>query len=138
MAPSMSAEKPLPGAMRTDTKVPLAPHRIADLLLRRHHRRRVPTALSLIHYLNLKTTDDVLSIRVRNSSGEAVPLGSFTTVRSISGPYRVPRYNLYPSAELDGAAAPGYSQGQAMQIMEKLAAEIGSDWARMSVTVKSR
>ena len=35
----------------------------------------------------------------------------------------MPRYNLYPSAELDGAGAPGYSQGQAMQIMERLAAE---------------
>jgi multidrug efflux pump subunit AcrB len=35
----------------------------------------------------------------------------------------VPRYNLYPSAELDGSAAPGYSQGQAIEIMEKLAAE---------------
>jgi hydrophobe/amphiphile efflux-1 (HAE1) family protein len=68
-------------------------------------------------------TKDVLAIRVRNSSGDAVPLGSFTTVRSVSGPYRVPRYNLYPAAELDGAAAPGYSQGQAMEIMEKLAAE---------------
>ena len=37
-------------------------------------------------------------------SGDTVPLGSFTTVRDISGPYRVPRYNLYPAAELDGAA----------------------------------
>jgi hydrophobe/amphiphile efflux-1 (HAE1) family protein len=68
-------------------------------------------------------TKDVLAIRVRNSSGDTVPLGSFTTVRDVSGSYRVPRYNLYPSAELDGAAAPGYSQGQAMEIMQKLAAE---------------
>src|SRR5690348_30344 len=67
---------------------------------------------------------DVLRIRVRNSSGETVPLGSFTTVRDISGPYRVPRYNLYPAAELDGAAAPGYSQGEAIALMEKLAAEV--------------
>jgi hydrophobe/amphiphile efflux-1 (HAE1) family protein len=66
---------------------------------------------------------DILSIRVRNSSGDTVPLGSFTTARSISGSYRVPRYNLYRAAELDGAAAPGYSQGQAIEIMEKLAAE---------------
>ena len=66
---------------------------------------------------------DVLKIRVRNSSGDTVPLGSFTTVSTISGPYRVPRYNLYPAAELDGAAAPGYSQGQAIQIMDELAAE---------------
>jgi len=35
----------------------------------------------------------------------------------------VPRYNLYPAAELDGAAAPGFSQGQAIEIMQKLAAE---------------
>ena len=66
---------------------------------------------------------DVLKIRVRNSRGDTVPLGSFTTVRDTSGPYRVPRYNLYPAAELDGTAAPGYSQGQAIQLMEKLAAE---------------
>src|SRR5579863_5115196 len=65
---------------------------------------------------------DVLKIRVRNSNGETVPLGSFTTVDNIAGPYRVPRYNLYPAAELDGAAAPGYSQGQAIEIMDKLAA----------------
>ncbi len=68
-------------------------------------------------------TKDVLKIRVRNSTGDTVPLGAFTTVRSITAPYRVPRYNLYPTAELDGGAAPGYSQGQAIEIMEKLAAE---------------
>ncbi|MEW6451056.1 MAG: multidrug efflux RND transporter permease subunit [Pseudomonadota bacterium] len=72
-------------------------------------------------------TKDVLAIRVRNSSGDTVPLGSFTTVRDISGPYRVPRYNLYPAAELDGAAAPGFSQGQAIEIMQKLAAEVLPD-----------
>jgi hydrophobe/amphiphile efflux-1 (HAE1) family protein len=66
---------------------------------------------------------DVLKIRVRNSNGDTVPLGSFTTVRDISGPYRVPRYNLYPAAEVDGTAAPGYSQGQAIETMAKLAAE---------------
>ena len=66
---------------------------------------------------------DVLKLRVRNSSGDAVPIGSFTTISDISGPSRVPRYNLYPAAELDGAAAPGYSQGQAIDLMQKLAAE---------------
>ncbi len=82
-------------------------------------------------------TKDVLAIRVRNSSGETVPLGSFTTVRDTSGPYRWPRYNLYPAAELDGAAAPGFSQGQAMAIMEKLAAEtlpdgFGYEWTTLA------
>jgi hydrophobe/amphiphile efflux-1 (HAE1) family protein len=80
---------------------------------------------------------DVLKIRVRNATGDSVPLGSFTTVRNTSGPYRVPRYNLYPSAELDGGAAPGYSQGQAIEIMEKLAAEVlpdgfGYEWTTLA------
>src|SRR5229473_659742 len=66
---------------------------------------------------------DVLQIRVRNSSGNTVPLGSFTTVSDVTGPYRVPRYNLYPAAELDGVPAPGYSQGQAIQTMQQLAAQ---------------
>jgi hydrophobe/amphiphile efflux-1 (HAE1) family protein len=66
---------------------------------------------------------DVLKIRVRNSAGDTVPLGTFTTVHDVSAPQRVPRYNLYPAAELDGAAAPGYSQGQAIDLMQKLAAE---------------
>jgi hydrophobe/amphiphile efflux-1 (HAE1) family protein len=71
-----------------------------------------------------QSTTDILNIRVRNSKGGTVPLGAFTTVENISGPYRVPRYNLYPAAELDGAAAPGYSQGQAIKIMEQLAARV--------------
>jgi len=80
---------------------------------------------------------DVLNLRVRNAAGETVPLASFTTVRSISGPYRVPRYNLYRAAELDGAASPGYSQGQAIDIMEKLAREtlpegFGHEWTTLA------
>ncbi|MCJ8141312.1 multidrug efflux RND transporter permease subunit [Ancylobacter sp. A5.8] len=69
------------------------------------------------------TPEDLLQLRVKNASGETVPLGSFTTVRDISGPYRVPRYNLYPAAELDGDTMPGVSQGQAIQLMQQIAAE---------------
>jgi multidrug efflux pump subunit AcrB len=67
---------------------------------------------------------DVLAIRVRNSSGDTVPLGSFTTVRDISGPYRVPRYNLYPAAEVQGSTLPGTSTGQAIERMEALASRV--------------
>ena len=66
--------------------------------------------------------NDVLQLRVRNASGGTVPLGSFTTVNDTTGPYRVPRYNLYPAAEVDGIPAPGYSQGQAIDAMQRLAA----------------
>ncbi|MDR6954365.1 hydrophobe/amphiphile efflux-1 (HAE1) family protein [Ancylobacter sp. 3268] len=68
------------------------------------------------------TPEDVLKLRVKNANGETVPFGSFATVRDISGPYRVPRYNLYPAAELDGDVA-GISQGQAIQLMQQIAAE---------------
>jgi hydrophobe/amphiphile efflux-1 (HAE1) family protein len=80
---------------------------------------------------------DILKIRVRNSRGETVPLGSFTTVRDIAGPYRVPRYNLYPAAELDATAVPGFSQGQAIAALEKIAAEtlpdgFGYEWTTLA------
>jgi hydrophobe/amphiphile efflux-1 (HAE1) family protein len=80
---------------------------------------------------------DVLGLRVRNANGDTVPLGSFTTMHSISSSYRVPRYNLYRAAEIDGAAAPGYSQGQAIATMEKLAAEVlpdgfGYEWTTLA------
>ena len=70
-----------------------------------------------------QNASDIMKLRVRNARGDTVPLGSFTTVSDVSGPYRVPRYNLYPAAELSGAAAPNFSQGQAIEIMEKLAAQ---------------
>ncbi len=70
---------------------------------------------------------DVLSLRVRSSSGETVPLGSFSTISDIAGPYRVPRYNIYPAAELDGAPAPGFSQGQAIEAMQRLADQVLPD-----------
>ena len=81
--------------------------------------------------------EDILKLRVRNKTGDMVPLGSFTTVRDISGPYRMPRYNIYPAAELDGDTAPGYSQGQAIQTMERLAAEtlppgISYEWTALA------
>jgi hydrophobe/amphiphile efflux-1 (HAE1) family protein len=80
---------------------------------------------------------DVLKIRVRNSSGDTVPLGSFTTIRDIAGPYRVPRYNIYPAAELDATAVIGYSQGQAIESLEKIAAEtlpdgFGAEWTTLA------
>jgi hydrophobe/amphiphile efflux-1 (HAE1) family protein len=77
---------------------------------------------------------DVLKIRVRNSSGDTVPLGSFTTVRDITGPYRVPRHNLYPAAELDASPLPGTSQGQVIDVLQKLAAETLPDGIRYEWT----
>jgi hydrophobe/amphiphile efflux-1 (HAE1) family protein len=81
---------------------------------------RVTVQAEASHRLDPK---DVLQIRVRNAAGETVPLGSFTGVSDTTGPYRVPRYNLYPAAELDGQPAPGFSQGQAIDTMQRIARE---------------
>jgi multidrug efflux pump len=67
--------------------------------------------------------EDILRLKTRNRAGELVPLGSLVKVRETYGPDRVMRYNGYPAAEINGAAAPGYSSGQAEALMEKLAAE---------------
>jgi hydrophobe/amphiphile efflux-1 (HAE1) family protein len=67
--------------------------------------------------------DDILRLKTRNQKGELVPLGALVNVRETYGPDRVMRYNGYPAAEINGAAAPGYSSGQAEALMEKLAAE---------------
>ena len=71
--------------------------------------------------------DDIGRIRVRNSSGEMVPLSSVATFEYRSGPSRVPRYNLYPAADLIGSTAPGFSSGEAIATMERLAADILPD-----------
>jgi multidrug efflux pump subunit AcrB len=68
--------------------------------------------------------ESVAKIRVRNTEGQMVPLGSLVTFKEIAGPERVPRYNLFPSAEVNGSAQPGISSGQTLQIMRSLAQEV--------------
>ena len=60
-------------------------------------------------------------LKTRSASGAMVPLGSVVTVRHVTGPYRVLRYNLFPSAEIQGDTAPGHSTGEALDTMETLA-----------------
>jgi multidrug efflux pump subunit AcrB len=68
-------------------------------------------------------SESVSKIRVRNTDGNMVPLGSLVTFQEIAGPERVPRYNLFPSAEVNGSARPGISSGQTLEIMRELARE---------------
>ncbi|HEV3426305.1 MAG TPA: multidrug efflux RND transporter permease subunit [Paraburkholderia sp.] len=71
-----------------------------------------------------RTPEDVGRLKVRNASGEMVPIGTVATFRDNTTPYRAPRYNLYPAAEIMGAAAPGVSSGDAMKRMEQLANQV--------------
>ncbi len=65
--------------------------------------------------------EDIGNLKTRNAAGDMVPLSTLVTVRDITGPDRVVRYNMFPSAEITGSPAPGYSTGQAIAAMEGLA-----------------
>jgi hydrophobe/amphiphile efflux-1 (HAE1) family protein len=65
--------------------------------------------------------DDIARLKVRNASGEMVPIGTVANFKYQTTPYRQPRYNLYPAADVLGAAAPGVSSGTAMNRMEEIA-----------------
>lgn len=64
--------------------------------------------------------DDIGRLHVRNEQGEMVPLATFAKAAWTLGPPQLTRYNGYPSFNLEGQAAPGYSSGEAMQAMEEL------------------
>ncbi|HLV61929.1 multidrug efflux RND transporter permease subunit [Galbibacter sp.] len=76
---------------------------------------------------NRLTPEDLTKIKIRNRDGAMVPLGSIATQRDISGPARIPRFNMYPSAAINGDITPGFSSGQAMERMERLADEVLPD-----------
>jgi multidrug efflux pump len=81
--------------------------------------------------------DDVGKLKVRNSRGEMVPLSTMITIKDITGPAVVNHYNLYPSAEINGAPAPGASSGQAIRLMEEVARRelpvgMGYEWTELT------
>ncbi|MGN6182756.1 MAG: efflux RND transporter permease subunit, partial [Thermoanaerobaculia bacterium] len=78
---------------------------------------------------------------VRNNDGNMVPLSALTTIRQTSGAEYTTRFNLYRAAQVTGAAAPGYSSGQAMNALEEVAhqtlpREMGYDWSDLSYQEK--
>ncbi|OKH37368.1 RND transporter [[Phormidium ambiguum] IAM M-71] len=82
--------------------------------------------------------EDIGQLYVRSRQGEMIPLSNLVKITSTTGPQTINHYNLYRSIEINGAAAPGFSSGQAIQIMEKLAAEIlppnmGFEWSGISL-----
>ena len=85
--------------------------------------------------------EDIRRLEVRNKQGRMVPLGTLVTLEKTLGPQVIPRYNLYPSASINGNAAPGSSSGQALELMEqmarrKLPASMGFEWTGMSYQEK--
>ncbi|MGC8605828.1 MAG: efflux RND transporter permease subunit, partial [Desulfomonilaceae bacterium] len=85
--------------------------------------------------------EDILKLQVRNNNGKMLPLGTLAAIVDSVGPLKVDRYNLYPTARIMGRPAPGYSSGQALETMEKLArfqlpVGIGYEWTAMAFQEK--
>ena len=85
--------------------------------------------------------EDIKNLYTRNAQGEMVPLGSLLEVRHSQGPELITRYNLYPATPIFGSAAPGFSSGQALKVMERLAADtlpqgMSYDWTTTSYQEK--
>jgi multidrug efflux pump len=77
------------------------------------------------------------SLKVRNQKGNMVSLEAFIKEEPITGPAIVNRFNMYPSAEINGATNPGTSSGEAIKMMETLArrelpSSMGFEWTELS------
>lgn len=81
--------------------------------------------------------EDILRIYVKNDDGEMVSLSSFVSIEKTYGVDQVTRYNMYPSAELNGESSPGYSSGSTIKAIQEVAKEklpkgFDIDWAGIS------
>ena len=87
------------------------------------------------------TADNIAQLKVRNAQGAMVPLGSVITVKQSHGPDQGLRYNGYPSADINGGPAPGYSSGQAQEAIEGIMHDvlpngIGYEWTDLTYQQK--
>ena len=83
------------------------------------------------------TPEDVLDLYVKNSSGEMVPYSTFVTLERVLGPEQITRYNMYPAAMINGESKTGFSSGEAIEAIERIAAEklprgYGYEWSGMT------
>ena len=84
--------------------------------------------------------DDILNYNVKNSRGQLVPLSSFATVEWSKGPTQIAGFNYYPAVRISGEARPGYTTGDAIAEMERLAGKLprgfGYEWTGQSLQEK--
>jgi HAE1 family hydrophobic/amphiphilic exporter-1 len=85
--------------------------------------------------------DDIRRLEVRTRAGAMLPLSTLATIEEKPGPQIITRYNLYQSSSISGEAAPGFSSGQALKLMERMADDkfpdgVGYEWTGMSYQEK--
>lgn len=87
------------------------------------------------------SADQIGQLTVRSNNGNMVALGAFMTVNPVTGPALFSRYQMYPTATLNGVANTGFSSGQALQAMEQIADQVlppgvSYEWTALSYQEK--
>lgn len=88
-----------------------------------------------------RNPEDLAALKARSTNGAMVPLGNLATFQETTGPYRVPRHNMQPSAEVQGSTKPGFSTGETILAMEallkeKLPAGFDYEWTELALQEK--
>jgi multidrug efflux pump len=104
------------------------------------NRGRMQRVIVQADSISRMNADDILNYNVKNRSGQLVPFSAFATVEWANGPTQIAGFNYYPAVRISGEAKPGYTSGDAITEMERLASKLprgfGYEWAGQSLQEK--
>ncbi|WP_316228278.1 efflux RND transporter permease subunit [Bradyrhizobium sp. SZCCHNR1039] len=104
------------------------------------NRGRMQRVVVQADRLSRMNADDILNYSVKNARGQLVPLSSFASVEWAKGPMQIAGFNYYPAVRISGEAKPGYTSGDAIEEMERLASKLprgfGYEWTGQSLQEK--
>jgi multidrug efflux pump len=104
------------------------------------NRGRMQRVIVQADAANRMNADQILAYNVKNSRGQLVPFSSFATVEWAKGPSQIVGFNYYPAVRISGEARPGFTTGDAIGEMERLAGRLprgfGYDWTGQSLQEK--
>jgi multidrug efflux pump len=104
------------------------------------NRGRMQRVIVQADTLSRMNADDILNYNVRNRTGQLVPFSAFATIEWAKGPTQIAGFNYYPAIRISGEAKPGYTSGDAIAEMERLADKLprgfGYEWAGQSLQEK--
>jgi len=88
------------------------------------------------------SANDIRNLKVKAGNGTMTPIGTVAEIKEVQGPSLISLYNLYPSATVVGNAAPGFSSGEALDIMDQIGEQwlpigTGYEWTAMSYQEKA-
>jgi multidrug efflux pump len=104
------------------------------------NRGRMQRVIVQADSISRMNADDILNYNVKNRSGQLVPFSAFASIEWAKGPTQIAGFNYYPAVRISGEAKPGYTSGDAIAEMERLAGKLprgfGYEWAGQSLQEK--